>query len=216
MAYYRNGEDTRNIIIRAAVKLFWEKGYASTTFEDICRHAHVKRSTINYHFKTKDQILLQCKKYTHEKTIMAASCYCHDSDYVYILAESIYWYYVLHDASFFKMAKEYARLEMSGCHSSDRHFDNLVTCFLPSVRAAQMETPKPLPLTEVTLKGLEYAPFLLGAKIEEETSEQIMEHFLQMVGRICGLPDPVIQITWQEVRSRMSRIPYDSLHLHWP
>lgn len=216
MASYSNGEDTRNIITRAAVRLFWEKGYSATTFEDICRLAHVKRSTINYHFKTKEQILQQCKKYTFEKTVMAASCCCHEPAYVYILAESIYWYYILHDASFFKMATEYARLEMLNDEPDNSHYNRLITCFLPSVQAAGMEPPAPLPLTEVALKGLEYAPFLLGAKIKEENHVQVMENFLQMVGRICGLPDSIIQTTWLEVQSRMNRISYESLHLHWP
>lgn len=215
MTNYSNGENTRRIILRAAGRLFWEKGYAATTFEDICRQAHVKRSTISYHFKTKDHLLEQYRDYISEKTILAAGYCCQEPSYTYILAESIYWYYIQHDNGFFRIATEFARLELLQRRIPKNRYENLISCYLPALLAAGIERPQPIHLTEVCLRGLEYAPLLLGAVIEEETLEQLMEDYIKMVGRICGLPDFISEQTWQEVRVRMSEIPYDALNIRW-
>jgi len=44
---------TREEIIRAAVRLFSDKGYAHTTIRDICSEADVNIAAVNYHFKGK-------------------------------------------------------------------------------------------------------------------------------------------------------------------
>ena len=48
---------TRNEIIDVANRLFYERGYESTSFADIANELGISRGNFYYHFKTKDEIL---------------------------------------------------------------------------------------------------------------------------------------------------------------
>lgn len=49
--------DTRAAIVEAADRLFYETGFASTSFADIAAAVKLSRGNFYYHFKTKDEIL---------------------------------------------------------------------------------------------------------------------------------------------------------------
>ncbi len=51
-------EHTRQSIVKAAVRLFAEKGYRGTSVRDIVEKARVNQAAINYHFKGKDGLYL--------------------------------------------------------------------------------------------------------------------------------------------------------------
>ena len=51
MHYRKDGEETRQRILRVASMLFAEKGYRNTTHEQICRMAKINSAAINYHFQ---------------------------------------------------------------------------------------------------------------------------------------------------------------------
>lgn len=51
--------NTRREIVRAATRLWSEKGYAETTVEEICAAAGVGRSTYYLHFESKERPLLE-------------------------------------------------------------------------------------------------------------------------------------------------------------
>jgi AcrR family transcriptional regulator len=53
------GDDTRERIFRAAVKLFAEHGYADTTVDRIVREAGVAKGTFFVHFATKDAVITE-------------------------------------------------------------------------------------------------------------------------------------------------------------
>ncbi len=48
---------TREHIVQAADRLFYERGYDSTSFADIAQAVGVSRGNFYHHFKTKDEIL---------------------------------------------------------------------------------------------------------------------------------------------------------------
>lgn len=48
---------TRDHIIEAADRLFYQQGYAYTSFADIADAVQISRGNFYYHFKTKDEIL---------------------------------------------------------------------------------------------------------------------------------------------------------------
>lgn len=48
---------TRDHIVEAADRLFYEKGYEHTSFADIAGAVDISRGNFYYHFKTKDEIL---------------------------------------------------------------------------------------------------------------------------------------------------------------
>jgi AcrR family transcriptional regulator len=51
-------EKTRHDIVRAAEKLFAEKGFRSMTLRDVTREAHVNLAAVNYHFGSKRELML--------------------------------------------------------------------------------------------------------------------------------------------------------------
>lgn len=48
---------TREQIVEAADRLFYERGYEHTSFSDIAGEVRISRGNFYYHFKTKDEIL---------------------------------------------------------------------------------------------------------------------------------------------------------------
>lgn len=48
---------TRDHIVEAADQLFYEQGFAQTSFSDIAEAVKISRGNFYYHFKTKDEIL---------------------------------------------------------------------------------------------------------------------------------------------------------------
>lgn len=51
------GESTRDRIVTAADRLFYEQGFESTSFADIAAAVKLSRGNFYYHFRTKDEIL---------------------------------------------------------------------------------------------------------------------------------------------------------------
>jgi TetR/AcrR family transcriptional regulator, transcriptional repressor for nem operon len=48
---------TRELIVRAADRLFYERGFEHTSFSDIADAVRISRGNFYYHFKSKDEIL---------------------------------------------------------------------------------------------------------------------------------------------------------------
>jgi AcrR family transcriptional regulator len=63
----RPAEYTRQSIMKAAVRLFAEKGYQGASVRDIVAKAHVNQAAINYHFKGKDGLYLKLLTTAFEK-----------------------------------------------------------------------------------------------------------------------------------------------------
>ena len=56
MVKVRAGDKKKALILQTCKKLFYEKGYNATTYEDICRAADVPPGSITYHFTNKKNI----------------------------------------------------------------------------------------------------------------------------------------------------------------
>jgi TetR/AcrR family transcriptional regulator, transcriptional repressor for nem operon len=52
-----NPPTTRELIVAAADRLFYERGFEHTSFADIAGHVEISRGNFYYHFRTKDEIL---------------------------------------------------------------------------------------------------------------------------------------------------------------
>jgi AcrR family transcriptional regulator len=53
----QNSVETRTKIVRVAARLWAEKGYDTTTVDEICAAAGIGRSTYYHHFESKEQLL---------------------------------------------------------------------------------------------------------------------------------------------------------------
>lgn len=50
----------RDVIIKSAITLFREKGYANTSITDIVDHAHIGRGTFYLNFNNKEELFIEC------------------------------------------------------------------------------------------------------------------------------------------------------------
>jgi AcrR family transcriptional regulator len=62
----RPAENTRRLIIRAAIDLFADQGFERASVRDIVTKARVNQAAINYHFKGKDGLYLEVLKIAFE------------------------------------------------------------------------------------------------------------------------------------------------------
>lgn len=97
MANYENGAYTRRAIVDACKQLFYEKGYHETSYADICKAAHVNRSTIYYHFDTKEAMRYEVVWELTVANKRVAEKYCGMPEYHYILAVGMMWYQIRYD-----------------------------------------------------------------------------------------------------------------------
>lgn len=97
MGNYGNGSSTRQAIVDACMTLFYEKGYRETSYSDICKLAHVDRSTIYYHFDAKEELRYEVLwEYTLANKRIAER-YCDRPEYHYMLANSMMWHQLVHN-----------------------------------------------------------------------------------------------------------------------
>lgn len=73
------GDDTHDRIIEAAVKLFSEKGYGSTSVRDIAHRARVRVSTLYHYFRSKEEMYGEVRQ-RGEDAIRALVVSCLDQD----------------------------------------------------------------------------------------------------------------------------------------
>ncbi|MCK5225263.1 MAG: CerR family C-terminal domain-containing protein [Planctomycetes bacterium] len=56
MAIRKDGVDRCNVLLKAALEVFSEKGYRNTTVAEICSRAKSNVAAVNYHFGSKDKL----------------------------------------------------------------------------------------------------------------------------------------------------------------
>lgn len=56
-------QQVRQLVVKAADQLFYQKGYNLTSFSDIASASNVPRGNLNYYFKTKDDVLVAVIQY---------------------------------------------------------------------------------------------------------------------------------------------------------
>jgi AcrR family transcriptional regulator len=95
-----SGDETRDRIIEAAVRLFAERGYGSTSVRDVARRAHVRVSTLYHHFRSKEAMYAEVFR-RHEEAVRAIVVSCLDQnldfpDMVRAIVERLFDYYATH------------------------------------------------------------------------------------------------------------------------
>jgi AcrR family transcriptional regulator len=58
----------RLVLLEAAGEIFAKKGFWNATHEEICSKANANTASINYHFKSKENLYIEAWKYTFEKS----------------------------------------------------------------------------------------------------------------------------------------------------
>lgn len=107
MKKYENGSATRTLILDVSFRLFLEKGFHETSFDDICREAHVNRGSIYYHFKEKENIRYEVFWKLIIQNRNFVNHYCPDTQYDIILAVYILWKQFLENSMVQKFLLDY-------------------------------------------------------------------------------------------------------------
>ncbi|MCK4913070.1 MAG: CerR family C-terminal domain-containing protein [Planctomycetes bacterium] len=69
MAIRKDGVDRYNVLLKAALEVFAEKGYRNTTVAEICNRAKSNVAAVNYHFGSKDKLYLAVWKMAFEEAL---------------------------------------------------------------------------------------------------------------------------------------------------
>ena len=59
-------DHTRQTLIDSAGRLFAERGFRSTTVREICEAAEANQAAINYHFRDKENLYIECVRHAGE------------------------------------------------------------------------------------------------------------------------------------------------------
>lgn len=107
MGAYKNGVSTRKVILQVCRKLFYDKGYHETSYDDICNAAHVNRGSIYYHFKEKENIRYEVLWGMHKECQDIAAKYCDRQEHVFKIGSYILWGKTLVDEKLRKFELDY-------------------------------------------------------------------------------------------------------------
>jgi TetR/AcrR family transcriptional regulator, regulator of cefoperazone and chloramphenicol sensitivity len=64
-----DGQETRQRLLSAASQVFAEKGFWETTNADICKIAKANIASINYHFRSKEELYIESWKHVYQQSI---------------------------------------------------------------------------------------------------------------------------------------------------
>lgn len=210
MGKYENGISTHQVILDTAKKLFYTNGYESTSIEDICREAHVRRSSLYYHFKTKDQILDQVLMDIVKECERLVEQYCDVPEYVYTLSMAAIWQLFLHDEGFRKIHLQWAR--NNPMYSPDNQvFTIHLLCYQRSTDQ-KLNVEQVRELSAASAYGLLiYILNLAGQRYDVYTAEELVQHCMSNIGRLYHLEETVIEKAWQDILPYIRKLPLEDL-----
>ena len=65
--------DTRTALIKAARRLFGERGYAGVSLDEVCRRARVTKGALYHHFENKEDLFLAVYEQVEEDLVAAGA-----------------------------------------------------------------------------------------------------------------------------------------------
>ena len=121
---YATGIETRKLILRECRRLFLEKGYNETSYDDICAAAHVNRGSVHYHFRQKANIRYEVLWDIFTEFRHRAEPYTARRHLQYLLANYRIWEQIIHNAGFRRFLLEYSN--DNPVYAPDNDFANYI------------------------------------------------------------------------------------------
>lgn len=125
MASYSVGDETKENILAAARKLFYEKGYVETTYADLCEYTGIRQGNLHYHFNSKMLLAKTICLETGETINAEASALLgEEGDPIlhYVLCMFIFWYKFYNDPKYRRFIYQ-ATLEIVTKESPEEYFN---------------------------------------------------------------------------------------------
>ncbi len=210
MGKYENGESTRQLILDTAAKLFYEKGFDETSMDEICALAHLRRSSVYYHFRSKDAILQQVLKSLTLANQKKAEAYCDVPEYWYALAFAIIWEQFLHDEKIRRMLLQWTYVDPLFA-SSDSYWDVHLLCYQPFSKR-KLNPDEVREINAASAYALIVNALRLAAeRYDTYTTEEMLCHCVTSLGRIYHLDDEVVNNTWTDILRYVQKIPLEQM-----
>lgn len=213
MGKYENGANTRQAIISACKRLFYEKGYYETSYADICKAAHVNRSTVYYHFESKEAMRYEVMwEYTTDAKRIAEQ-YCSQPEYHYILAMYFLWYFVKHD-------EKMRRFQLSCCvdypvYTGKADFTHFYSVLSERMWGAFFDKKQISTLSFASVYGYIMCCMRMMCEHPQEYDPLgLFEHCVNSSIAIWGVPKDRMDEVWHTVKQCIARIPESEICVH--
>lgn len=194
------GEETHDRIIDAAVKIFAERGYGSTSVRDIAERARIRVSTLYHYFRSKDEMYAEVQRRVDVSVRdIVASCLNEDlefRDLVQRLIEKLFEFLVAHpDEARLAFEGSLSRIA-SGDPGVTREWVGLAEGVLRPVAARGRLKEIDPALFVVSMDGLLHWHVVNEAAYrrnggrdlsDAETAERVKRHIVQMTLRGLGI-----------------------------
>lgn len=212
MANYENGANTRQAIVAACKRLFYEKGYYETSYGDICKAAHVNRGTIYYHFDSKEAMRYDVMwEYTTDAKRIAEK-YCDQPQYHYILAMYILWHLAKRDEHFrcFQPAICIDYPVYTGKKDCSYYYSNLTD----GMWGAFFDKKLIPQLAFASVYGyIMSCVRMLCEHPEKYEPWELFRHCVDSSISIWGIPRETMDQIWIDVKNYLSQIPEEEMQI---
>lgn len=208
MKGYDNGVATRKAILAACKELFYEKGYKETTNEDICKKAHVIRSSIYYHFKDKESIRYEVLWEWVTTFRRIVETYCDKEEYSFFLAIYVLWVRTISDEKLRRFILVYfSDYPIYQKDSPLTQFYNVASEYMYS-HVWNLNDITPLAFSSVY--GYIHGMYqMMNAHPEAYTGKELFYHCVTWGMTIWGVPNDKINALCSDAETYLDRIPLD-------
>lgn len=200
MGRYENGQTTRELILDTCFRLFLKKGFHETSYDDICREAHVNRGSIYYHFKEKENIRYEVLWKLMQQNREYAEKLCPESKHSFLLALYILWRQIFDNAAVYKFFQEYHEDQPVYTPSAELgHFYRII--------ASQMlqdiwELEKVDDLSFASFYGHMHGLMdLAGEHLEHYDAEIVLRHCIFSAFAVYRIPVEKAEALWAELKN---------------
>lgn len=207
---YDNGVSTRRAILDACKKLFYQKGFHETSYDDICREAHVNRGSIYYHFREKEQLRYEVTWETFIANRHLAEKYCPERHFSALLSLYMLWHQVL-------VLPQIRQFHLAYCRDCPVFDPNLG---LPRFYMTVYEHSFSDIRERKTIGDLAFATVyghLMGMmqlvcdQPESYRARELFMHGIKACTMIWGIPDEEVQELWIRLEGYIDRIPLEEI-----
>ena len=215
MANYDNGANTRQFILHTAIGLFYEKGFDAVGYRDIYKAAHVNRSTVYYHFPTKDLLCYEALWTLYIQNKKTAERYCDKQEYVYPLALALQWHQIQQDPAMRRIQREICISHPVFTGKMD--LSHFYTRLCEVLWAPFLDIKQIPPFSVASVYGYIISTLrLLCEYPETHNGLELLIFSMNSSAAIWGLPQKIVDDIWENVRHYFDQIPEEDRKIHLP
>ena len=212
MSTYENGESTKALIVDVAEKLFYEKGYEHTSIKDIADASHVAKSSILYHFKSKDEL------YEHTGYKILGDFFNNTAEKINIEKLRLYiqgysfWYKLFHDEKF----RQYSVDSVGYLGEPSDYCERIYTILKRTydLEESYEVFEKKNGMIVKFVGAMEDQMILYYSQhLQESTFDQVAELDALLFSRAYGIPEELIQKRLCEARKILPKLDLEKIKM---